>query len=296
MQLHASLLTQLRAFAAVARHKSFKLAGEELHVTQSALSHHVRHLERELGISLLKRLHRRIELTPEGLALYESCRLPFEALATAVREARHQGDSESLTVSVAPYFSARWLTPRLGRLWSRHPELNLQLRHSYQPADFLQDNVGAGISWGHGSWSNVESVLLVPGTLTAVCSPSTRAKLPTHLRPQHLLKHRLFYEFEPAHWSAWFRASGVQDECSAVQIDDSHSLRGAVMEGQGIGLFFKGLMQEDLRSGQLIQLLDVEVDSGCGYYLVRPKDRPVGKKLEAFTSWILDEARLYPYA
>ena len=62
MQLNTSLLTQLRAFAAVARYKSFKQAGEELHVTQSALSHHVRHLEQELGIRLLERLHRRIEL------------------------------------------------------------------------------------------------------------------------------------------------------------------------------------------------------------------------------------------
>jgi len=296
MQLNTSLLTQLRAFAAVARYKSFKQAGEELHVTQSALSHHVRHLEQELGIRLLERLHRRIELTPDGQKLYEGCRLPFEALASAVHGVRHSVDSDSLTVSVAPYFSARWLTPRLGRLWSRHPDLDLQLRHAYQPADFLQDNVDAGISWGHGSWSNVESVLLVPGILTAVCSPSMRAKLPTRLQSHHLLKHRLFYEFDPEHWRAWFQASGVDGDYCAVQIDDSHSLRGAVLEGQGIGLFFKGLMQEDLRSGQLIQLLDVEVESGCGYYLVRPKDRPVGRKLKAFTRWILDEAKQNPYA
>jgi DNA-binding transcriptional LysR family regulator len=296
MQLNTSLLTQLRAFAAVARHKSFKRAAEEMHVTQSALSHHVRHLEQELGVSLLKRLHRRIELTSDGQKLYDGCRLPFEALAAAVHEVRHRAEADSLTVSVAPYFSARWLTPRLGRLWNRHPALDLQLRHAYLPADFLQSNVDAGISWGHGRWSNVESVLLVPGTLSAVCSPALRAKLPARLKAQHLLKHRLFYEFNPEHWKAWFQASGVVDEHSAIQIDDSHSLRGAVVEGQGIGLFFKGLMQEDLSTGQLVQLLDVEVDSGCGYYLVRPKDRPIGQKLEAFIRWILDEARLRPYA
>ncbi|MBA2675914.1 LysR substrate-binding domain-containing protein [Ramlibacter sp.] len=296
MELHLALLAQLRAFVAVARHQSFKRAAEHLHVTQSALSHHVRHLEQDLGTQLVERLHRRIELTAAGRTLLDGCATHFDGLAGAVRQVRHAGDTGALTVSVAPYFSAKWLTPRLGRLWSRHPALDLQLRHAYQPADFPQDDVDAGISWGHGRWSGAESVLLLAGTLTPVCSADYRARLAARPRPAALLKHRLFYEFDAAHWRAWFAAAGVNGAFTAVQIDDSHALRRAVLDGHGVGLFFEGLVQEDLRTGQLVQPFKTAVDPGAGYYLVRPRGRPVSSRLGEFMQWILDEARQEPFA
>jgi len=69
MELTPTTITQVRAFEAVGRLGSFKRAAEELFVTQAALSHHVRHLEEHLGVQLLRRLHRRIELTAEGVQL-----------------------------------------------------------------------------------------------------------------------------------------------------------------------------------------------------------------------------------
>jgi DNA-binding transcriptional LysR family regulator len=296
MALHLGLLTQLRAFVAVARHRSFKRAAEDLHVTQSALSHHVRHLEQSLGASLVTRLHRRIELTGTGQGLLDGCASHFDGLASAVRQVRHGSEAGALTVSVAPYFSAKWLTPRLGRLWSRHPKLDLQLRHAYQPADFLHDNVDAGISWGHGRWSDVESILILPGTLTAVCSSDFRSRMSPKPRPKDLLRHRLFYEFDETHWRAWFTAAGTAGDFSAVKIDDSHALRRAVLEGHGVGLFFQGLIAEDLRTGQLVQPFKVAVDPGAGYYFVRPKNKPLSPKLNEFMRWIVDEATNEPLA
>ncbi|MES2938338.1 MAG: LysR substrate-binding domain-containing protein [Pseudomonadota bacterium] len=296
MELHPALLAQLRAFVAVARRKSFKRAAEDLHVTQSALSHHVRHLEQSLGTGLVTRLHRRIALTEAGQGLLDGCAAHFDGLANAVRQVRHRGEAGALTVSVAPYFSAKWLTPRLGRLWSRHPTLDLQLRHAYQPADFPQDSVDAGISWGHGRWSEAESVLLLPGTLTVVCGAAFRAKLPARARPADLLKHRLFHEFDAAHWQAWFAAAGVAGTFASVQIDDSHALRSALLDGHGAGLFFEGLVQEDLRTGQLMQPFRTAIDPGAGYYLVRPKGKPMSPKLAGFMDWVLAEARTEPFA
>ena len=297
MDLHPSLLTMLRAFEAVGRKASFKRAAEELHVTQSALSHHVRHLEEELGLTLTRRLHRRIELTAEGAALSADCARGFEALAGAVRRARPAAEDGVLTVSVAPYFSARWLTPRLGRWWARHPKIDLRLHHAYQPADFLDDKVHAGISWGHGNWPEAEASLVLRGELTAVCSPAFLRKLPRKPKPADLLRHRLFYEFEAGHWQRWFAAAGVAPgdapsaKLDAVRIDDSHALRRTAMDGHGAALFFRGLVQEDLRSGLLVQPFDAAIDPGSAYYLVRPRGRPVGKNLAAFTRWLLDEVK-----
>src|SRR5256885_6654290 len=79
-------LRQLRYFAAVARHKSFTLAARELNVAQPALSQQVRRLEQELGVELLRRTTRRVELTHAGeLALAPAP--PPIALADAARGA-----------------------------------------------------------------------------------------------------------------------------------------------------------------------------------------------------------------
>jgi DNA-binding transcriptional LysR family regulator len=298
MELYGSLLTRLRAFEAVARHTSFKRASEEMHVTQSALSHHMRHLEEELGVELVRRMHRRIELTEEGRRLWIDCSRGFDVLTAALRRLKQDARDDTLTVSVAPYFSARWLTPRLGRWWARHPQIDLQLRHAYQPADFLHDRVHAGIGWGHGGWAEADSTLVLTGELVAVCSPAYLRKFKRKPLPADLARQRLFCEFDPAHWHRWFEAARVTHahKLDVVRIDDSHALRRTVIDGHGISLFFRGLLEEDLRSGLLVQPFDVGIDPGSAYYFVRPRGKPVGRNLAAFAKWLMDEVAENPFA
>jgi DNA-binding transcriptional LysR family regulator len=299
MALSSTLVNQLRAFEAVGRHGSFKRAADELHVTQSALSHHVRHLEQHLGLPLLRRLHRRIELTDEGRRLCGDCTSGFDALERAVRQLMASDAQDALTVSIAPYFSAKWLTPRLGRWWARHPNIDLQLRHAYQPADFLHDRVDAGISWGDGRWAEAEVKQVLSGALVAVCSPALARELaPRKKGLAALARQRLFCEFDKRHWEQWFSNAGdsAPRKLDVVLIDDSHALRRAAIDGHGVALFFRGLLEDDLESGQLVQLLDVSVDPGAAYYYVRPRGRPVGAKLAAFQRWLMDEVRRAPFA
>ncbi|MEV1294854.1 LysR substrate-binding domain-containing protein [Pseudonocardia sp. NPDC049635] len=298
MDLSPSLLAQLRAFEAVGRHMSFTRAAEELWVTPAALSHHVRHLERQLGTALLVRKHRRIELTPTGRELLTGCAQGLQVLKRAVLDAAALEKERPLTVSVAPYFSAIWLTPRLSTFWAAHPDVDLQLHHAYQPMDFFGDQVDAGINWGSGDWPGAATVRLLSGDLTAVCSADLFARLPTPLSPQALLGERLFYEFNVEHWNRWFVEAGVTPTgpIDAVRIDDSHALRRVALDGQGIALFFSGLIHEDIRRGHLIRPFDVHADPGAGYYLARPVGRVVNEKLSAFWNWVLDEANRNPYA
>ena len=297
MDLAASTLIQLRAFEAVGRHGSFKRAAEELFVTQAALSHHVRHLEQDLGVQLLRRLHRRIELTAEGAQLHADAARALGTLAAALRGLRRPAREETLTVSVPPYFSLRWLTPRLGSLWLRHPELKVLLHHTYRIVDFAHDRIDAAIAWGPGKWPDVESILLMTSRLTPICTPGYLARHGGAVRPEDLPRHPLFCEFDQAHWHQWFAAAGVESAgpLDAVRIDDSHALRRVVLDGHGFGLFFVELIQEDVRTGKLVQPFDLCIDPGSAYYLNRPRNTPMGAKLQAFHQWILEEAAGNPF-
>jgi DNA-binding transcriptional LysR family regulator len=297
MDLASSTIIQLRAFEAVGRNGSFKRAAEELFVTQAALSHHVRHLEQHLGVQLVKRLHRRIELTAEGGQLLADAGRALEALSAALRNLRRTAREDALTVSVPPYFSLCWLTPRLGSLWRRHPGINLLLHHTYRIVDFAHDKIDAAITWGHGKWPEVESTLLMTSRLTPICTPEYLARLGGKA-PADLLRHPLFYEFDQAHWRQWFAAAGVDGTgpLQGVRIDDTHALRRVVLDGHGFGLFFVELIQDDVRTGKLVQPFDLCIDPGCAYYLNRPRDTPMGAKLQTFTRWILEEAAGDPSA
>jgi DNA-binding transcriptional LysR family regulator len=166
-------LTQLRALEAVARHGSFHGAARELYVTTSAVSHHVRRLERALGVALLDRNRNRAVPTVEAIDLVETVTNAYESIASALQridDARRA--ATTVTLTVAPYFSARWLTPRLGRLWHEHPEIDLRLHHAYEPVDFQVDNVDLGVVWGTGRWPSANAVKALDGGLIAVCNPA----------------------------------------------------------------------------------------------------------------------------
>jgi len=120
-------LNALRAFEAAARHKSFKNAAKELHVTAGAVSHQVRLLEDHLGVALFRRLTRALELTPSGQGLLPKVQEGMAALIEAVERVRSRDGVASLTVIAPPNFAARWLVPRLSRFTSAHPDLDLHI-------------------------------------------------------------------------------------------------------------------------------------------------------------------------
>ena len=104
-------LNALRAFEASARHLNFRLAAEELGVTQGAVAQHVRGLEADLGIKLFDRLPRTLALTGVGRSYAAQLRRAFDLLTQATATLRPE--PLRLTISVSPTFASKWLIPRL---------------------------------------------------------------------------------------------------------------------------------------------------------------------------------------
>ena len=290
-------LTALRSFEAVARTLSFTKAALELGVTQAAVSRQVKALEVSLSVTLVVRGKARNALTDAGEELYGGIHRAFDAVEQAVARISGSGGREILNVSVAPYFSAYWLTPRLLSFFRRHPEIDLRLHHSYHPADFRREGIDIGINWGTGLWPDAKIDLVLAGDLTAVLSPKLASQAGKLRHPRQLLRLPLFYEFDLGDWKSWFDACGVaMPAVESLRLSDSHALRRMALDGHGVALFFAAMLEDDLEAGRLIRPFATQINTGANYYLNYPGDTELPSKTRKFRRWILDQTAERPSA
>ena len=282
-------LNALRAFEAAARHLSLTRAGRELHVTQSAVSHQVRHLEEELAIDLFERRPRALRLTAAGETLALAAREAFARIADATQRIEHH--SERLSVSVLPSFGARWLLPRLKRFAAISPRIDLRIHASTEPCDFTTDGVDVAIRYGRGGWKGLRCERLLSEEIFPVCNP----RLARSLRSvADLRRHSLLHdEARGAHggWSEWLRAAGAAavDPHRQMIFTDSHLMLQAAAEGQGVALARSVLADGDLLSGRLVRPFEPSVPSPYHYFLVYPAAHAARPEVRAFREFLLAE-------
>ena len=139
-------LSGLVAFEAAARRLSFTRAGEELNVTQAAISRHVSAMESDLGVSLFHRAHRGVRLTPDGERLAQAVTLGLQHIARTVGDLRRVRHAGQLTIAASVAFSSLWLMPRLARFHAAHPDVRLRL----VAVDRFDDPAAVGVSTPSG--------------------------------------------------------------------------------------------------------------------------------------------------
>ena len=281
----------LRAFEAVARLLSFTRAAQELGITQAAVSRQVRSLEQDLGLRLVNRHPTHNTLSESGRTLFLALRDGMDRMDEGVRAISSRSGSALLTVSVAPFFSASWLTPRIMNFVEANPTIDVRLHHSYEPPDYRRDQIDLGINWGDGKWSGVKAERIFDGSLTPVCSPEFFKCHLTGASPTDLLGKPLFYEFRQRDWLDWFQAAGqpLTVRPTATRIDDSNALRRVALDGHGVALFFRSLAEDDLAIGRLVQPFDQVVDTGHHYFLNYPSDRELPAGGKRFRRWLRSE-------
>ena len=230
-------LAALRAFEAVARRSSFKRAAEELAVTPTAVSHHIRRLETYLGRRVLDRTPRAVALTSEGAALYEVTRSGFMAITRVVAQLREGGGATRITLSSTAAFLGHWLVPRLDALRRKLPSIDLRLHPSDALVDLRPGGIEAAIRYGKGPFTN--AVALRDDVFAPVCSPALRIATPEDLRRTTLLHVDARRRPQPIpDWRRWCDKAGIEDVdmASGQHFPDSHLAIQAAIAGQGIVL------------------------------------------------------------
>lgn len=286
-------LNALRAFEAAARHLSFTRAAGELNVTQAAISHQVKGLEEQLGLSLFRRINRGLLLTEEGQSLFPVIRNALDALADGVERVRQRETRGMLTVSVLPSFAVKWLVPRLSHFQDRHPDIDLRISASERLVDFARDAIDIAVRFGRGYWPGLRVDRVFSEAITPVCSPKLARQLsePMDLARVALLEEDMLLTPEFPTWRDWLAAAGATnvDASRGPRFSHTHIMLQAAIDGRGVALSQVVLAADDLAAGRLVAPFPLRLPTDYAHYVVSPlvtADRP---KVKAFREWVLSE-------
>jgi LysR family glycine cleavage system transcriptional activator len=288
-------LHSLYVFEAAARQLSFTEAARELSITQTAVSHQVRALEAELGVTLFRRAPRRVELTADGKAWALELGEIFSRLHALNRRLRQppRPRLREVAISVLPSFGTRWLVPRLGKFLDGHADTEVRISSTDRLVDLAAEGVDLGIRYGFGRYAGLVTEKLADDAWVVVCSPAVLAR-EKFRKVRDLLRLVLLQDDAPDAWSRWFEANGLRGAVRArrTELTDSSMLVEAAVRGQGVGLARWSLVLDELAAGRLVLPFPNarSLPTGVSYYLAAPRESLRRPAVAAFRDWLRVEA------
>ncbi len=291
-------LAGLQAFEAAARHLSFARAAEELGLTPTAVSHRIRNLEAELGVTLFRRGRRAVTLTDEGERAAKDLSESFDCLKMSVAKLRQRTTSQ-LQLAVAPSFASDWLLPRLPEFLVRHPTVELRVDPSAQAPEFERAGNDAAIVFGCHSEAGLKSDRLFENRLVPVCSPDFLERHGPFDSREALDEVQLLHTEDASTipplpgWQDWLKAAGASQlsALTGARFGACHMGIEAARLGQGLALGLSTLVADDLDAGRLVAPFDLSLPIPQTYALVYPPEHATRPALRVFRSWLLGYAR-----
>jgi DNA-binding transcriptional LysR family regulator len=281
-------LGELEAFAMVAQERSFTRAAARLGISQSALSHSMRGLERRLGLQLLARTTRSVSPTASGTVLLQDLAPALERIRHAVAEARKQRASPSGRLRlIIPRTAAQMvILPKLSQFARSYPEIVLEVTTSNDPVDLVAGEYDAGVQLGEFIQRDMIAVRVTGEMrLAVVGSPQYFQSHPIPRKPQDLKDHSCIgfrfgnglyrWEFEKGRKTLTVSPQGH------ASFDDPDLVIQAVLQGVGIGTAAESSIQELIAKGRLKQVLADWCPTFPGYFLYYPSRRNQSAALTA---------------
>lgn len=280
-------LNALRAFEAAARHLNFRLAADELGVTQGAVAQQVRHLEDVVEVQLFRRLPRGLALTREGLEYFSSVQRALQIISDAT-DALGQRPTV-LAVSTTPSFASKWLIPRLSDFGRLHPDIEVRVIADERLASFRADGVDIAIRLSKPPFpAGLVAELLFPLDIFAVASPKLLDGDSPIRTPADLAKHVLLHDAHDL-WPEFIDklgGKGRADPTKGPRFSQSLLAIDAAVAGQGIALTSEPLVERDIAEGRLRRVFDFSFPMSLGFYVVFPQANAHSEALDAMRRWL----------
>jgi LysR family glycine cleavage system transcriptional activator len=218
-------------------------------------------------------------------------------LERALDDSRAERDAGPLRVSMLSSFLHHWLMPRLPRLRSQHPHIDLHIDTSTRLIDFVREDQHAAIRMGNGGWPNVHEEKLLDEWLIPVCTPALYAKHGPVNDADDLARYTLVHSTtEP--WTAWLLAGRMVDDSSSpvsgARIDDSSAIVRFALQGSGLALARWSLVAEEIAAGQLVIASPKPVRYPRSYWFICPQRAQAMDTLMGFRDWLRAEMAAFP--
>ena len=287
----------LIVFEAAGRLSSFTAAGRELGMTQAAVSYAVRGLEDQLGVKLFQRRHRQVRLTEAGDRFLTDVTLGLSHIRKSAEELRALAGGTHVTLSASTAFASFWMMPRLQKFRDDLPGIDLRIQTADRDLDLIAESIPLGIRGGNAEdWPDYDLLPLASEQIYAVAGPSYVARAGMPQTPAEMTRHQLIHLEEPfrpaANWKEWFFSAGINGAVATrgLQINDYVLVIQAVMEGQGIGLGWRHLTDRLVASGLLVKISDHVMETGKGFHVAWPKNRPLSESARRVRDWLVAQA------
>ncbi|GAB6195141.1 LysR substrate-binding domain-containing protein [Lysobacter xanthus] len=293
MGTRAEWLSAIAAFEAAARHQNFAHAGEELHLTSSAVSHHVRKLEARIGLPLFQRHARGVALTAAGRQLADAASTSLADLEDVLRTLKSASQElDTVRVATLHSFTCAWLMPRLRAFTAAHPGIRLSIETGFALARFDDSGPDVAIRHGPGQWPGAQATLLMDEQLFPVAAPDMPGFAEVRTT-RDVAALPLVADNARQGWPDWFRAAKVRgvvpDE--RLRFTDSTGALEAAAAGLGAVLARERIVAPYLADGRLVRLPGPAIRARWSYYVVEPTHRHLRPAARTFVDWVLEAAR-----
>ena len=291
-------LDLLVGFESAARHLSFTKAGEELYLTQSAVSRQIKELEDQLGVALFQRRHRALALTEAGHQFYAAAAQALSTMRAATDRLRAQTGRKALAVTTTHSFAALWLIPRLAGFTRDHPGVDVRITADIKMVDLERDGLDLALRHGPASLAGPNAVRLFGEKVFPVCSPKLLKKKALE-KPADLKNHVLLQYDDPdvrhpwLHWKTWLEVERIADlkPAGTLSFSGYEQIIPAAIAGHGVALGRSPLVTALIRSGELVAPFKSSADPARAYFAIVSRNAAGRPEVAAFVEWLKAESK-----
>ena len=283
---------EMRVFTAVVDAASFVAAGDALGISKAAVSRYVSELEQRLGVRLMHRTTRKLSLTPEGELFLARCRDILASIDASEAEISTRSVTASglLKVSVPVSFGISHLAPLWSEFLDRHPQITLDIQLADRVIDLVDEGFDLAVRIARLPDSSLVSRRLASTRLVLCAAPSYLKRRGTPQHPSELTQHEVVSYSLMAMGDQW-QFIGPEGPVSAkvrprMWSNNGDTCISAALQGAGIQLQPTFLIEQQLASGQLVEILPQYRSVELGIYAVYPSRKFVLPKVRALVEFL----------
>lgn len=284
---------EIETFVEVVQNGSFAAAAARLNVTPVMIGRRISQLERRLGVDLFHRSTRKLTLTGEGSLYLDHCRKILARLEIAERLAAHGQHYATghLIVSAPAEFGRRHIAPHLHEFMGANPDVRISLNLSDHVMDLVRDGYELGIRMGPLPDLNLIPIRLVPNQAVVCGTPGYFERHGVPRTPDDLAHHNcLAFNERGGQQRGWHFQ--LNERVITVKVNgdlacnDGALLTQWVCEGLGVAWRSRWEIAEQLRSGELVTVLDDYILLAYDIIAVYPQQKHVPAKITLFVDWL----------